>query len=39
MLVGGLELVFSQKYWVAIIIPIDEFFQRGGPTTNQTKFV
>ena len=32
----GTSILFSQKYWVSIIIPIDvHIFQRGGPTTNQ----
>ena len=32
----GCHVLFSQKYWVAIIIPIDvHIFQRGGPTSNQ----
>ena len=32
----GCHFLFSQKYWVAFIIPIDfHIFQRGGPTTNQ----
>ena len=34
----GTSILFSHKYWVAFIIPIDfHIFQRGGPTTNQIK--
>ena len=40
ILLGGLVAInfgFSQKYWVAIIIPIDEliFFRGVAQTTNQ----
>ena len=36
LVVFGTSILFSQKYWVSNIIPIDvHIFQRGGPTTNQ----